>query len=107
MDDLSISDVLELRSLSEQSIVLNKFKVSPAEYWNWPDKVGDDTRGVEYDAQNARIALKGGPGWMHETATWLIGRDLLGDLKDRIGAATSSDYILTGSKSKYHLKPTI
>ncbi|KAI7977231.1 hypothetical protein EIK77_005863 [Talaromyces pinophilus] len=61
LDDLSINDVLELRSLSEQSIVLDKFKVSPAEYWNWLDKVGDDICGVEYYAQNARIVLKGGP----------------------------------------------
>ena len=49
MDDLSINDVPELRSLSEQCIVLDKFKVSPAEYWNWLDKVGDDIYGAEYD----------------------------------------------------------
>jgi hypothetical protein len=61
LEDLSINDVLELRNLSEQSIVLGKFNVSPAEYWNWLDKFGDDIRGVEYDAQNTRIVLKGGP----------------------------------------------
>ncbi|KAF3389684.1 hypothetical protein DPV78_011667 [Talaromyces pinophilus] len=71
LDDLSINDVLELRSLSEQCIVLDKFRASPAEYWNWLDKFGDDIRGVEYDAQNAR---------------------------EKLSAATGSDYILTGRK---------
>lgn len=105
LDDLSINDVLELRSLSEQSIVLDKFKVSPAEYWNWLDKVGDDIRGVEYDAQNARIVLKGGPGWIHEAAADTV-REVFYQIRDRLSAATGSDYVLTGSKSEYYLKPT-
>lgn len=105
MDDLSINDVLELRSLSEQSIVLSKFKVSPGEYWNWLDKVGDDIRGVEYDAQNARIILKGGPCWIHEAAADIV-REVFYQIRDRLSSATGSDYVLTGSKSEYYLKPT-
>jgi hypothetical protein len=97
LDDLSADDVIELRRISERSLVLDKFKVSPAEYWNWLDKVGDDIRGVEYDAQNERIVLKERPGWMHEAATWLIGRRLFGELEDRLSAATGSRYFLTGS----------
>lgn len=103
MADLSASDIIELRSLSEQSIILDKFKISPAEYSNWLDKVGNDIRGVEYDAQNARIVLKGGPGWMHEAATGII-TELLFSLRDRMSAATGSDYIWTGSKGKHYLR---
>lgn len=105
LDDLSVDDVIELRRVSEQSIVLDKFKVSPAQYYDWLDKVGDDIRGVEYNAQNACIILKGGPGWMHEAATGVIYRRLFGELEDRLSAATSSLYVLTGSKSEYNLKP--
>ncbi|GAD97168.1 hypothetical protein TSTA_041500 [Paecilomyces variotii No. 5] len=97
LDDLSADVVVELRRISEGSLVLDKFKVPTAEYWNWLDKVGDDIRGVEYDAQNARIALKGGPGWMHEAASQLINSRLLRELEDRLSAATGSRYFLTGS----------
>ena len=55
LDDLSTDDILELRSLSEQPVVLDKLKVRHAEYSNWPDKVGDVIRGVEYDAKSACI----------------------------------------------------
>lgn len=95
LDKLSAEDVMELRRTSERSLVLDK--VSPAEYLNWLDKVGDDIRGVEYDAQNACIVLKGCPGWMHEAATGVIYRRLFGELEDRLSAATVSDYMLTGS----------
>jgi hypothetical protein len=104
LDDLSVDDVIELRSLSEQSIVLDQFKVSPAQYHDWLDKVGDDIRGVEYNALNACIILKGGPGWMHEAATGIIYRRLFGVLEDRL-SATSSLYVLTGSKSEHNLRP--
>jgi hypothetical protein len=49
-----------LRRTSERSLVLDK--ISPAEYLSWLEKAGDDIRGVEYDAQNARIVLKGCAG---------------------------------------------
>lgn len=103
LDDLSADDVLEIRCLSEQSIIINKFKVTFAQYCDWLDRIGDDIRGVEYDAQNACIIVKGGPGWMREAATWLIGTRLLGELEDRLSAATGSPYDLTGSIGKYRL----
>ncbi|KAH8697893.1 hypothetical protein BGW36DRAFT_397510 [Talaromyces proteolyticus] len=62
LDDLSADDVVEL--------------------------VGNNIRGVEYNAQNAYITLKGGPRWMHEAAR---------PLEDRMSAATGSFYFLTGS----------
>lgn len=95
LDNLSAEDVMELRRTSERSLVLDK--VSPAEYLNWLDKVGDDIRGVEYDAQNACIVLKGCPDWMRDAASQLISSRLFRDLQDRLKAATGSDYILTGS----------
>jgi hypothetical protein len=104
LDDLSVDDVIELRRISEHSLVLDKFKVAPAEYWNWLDKVGDDIRGVEYNAQNACIILKGGSGWMHETAADVV-REVFYLIRDRLVAATGSRYFLTGSKSEYNLKP--
>ncbi|KUL89440.1 hypothetical protein ZTR_04308 [Talaromyces verruculosus] len=97
LDDLSINYVLELRSLSERCIVLDKFKISPAEYWNWLKKVGGDICGVEYDAQNARIVLKGGPSWMHEAATGVV-YVFYDKIREKLSAATGSDYILIGSK---------
>lgn len=103
-DDLSADDIIELRRISEHSLVLNKFKISPAEYWNWLNKVGDDIRGVKYDAQNACVVLKGRPSWMHETTIGIV-YELLLPLRDRMGAATGLDYALTGSKSEYDLEP--
>ncbi|OKL58738.1 hypothetical protein UA08_06187 [Talaromyces atroroseus] len=94
LDNLSAEDVMELRRTSERSPVLDK--VSPAEYLNWLDKVGDDIRGAEYDAQNACIVLKGCPGWMHEAAADVV-REVFYQIRDRLSAATGSDYILTGS----------
>jgi hypothetical protein len=96
LDDLSADDLTELRCVSEHSLVLDKSKVSPAEYWNWLDKIGDDIRGVEYDAQNARIVLKGGPGWMHEAAADVV-REVFYQIRDRLSAATGSEYFLTGA----------
>jgi hypothetical protein len=61
---------MELRRTSERSLVLDK--VSPAEHLNWLDKVGDDIRGIEYDAQKACIILKGCAGWMHEAAADVV-----------------------------------
>ncbi|EED23099.1 hypothetical protein TSTA_065540 [Talaromyces stipitatus ATCC 10500] len=95
-EDLAVDDIIELRRISESSRVLDKFKVSRAEYWNWLDKIGDDTRGVEYDAQNARIVLKGGLGWMHEAAADVV-RKVLYQIRDRLNATTGSRYFLTGS----------
>jgi hypothetical protein len=97
LDDLSADDVIELRHLSERSLVIDKFKVSPAEYRYWLDKVGDDIRGVEYDTQNACLVLKERPGWMHETVTRVIDSRLFGDLEDMLSATTGSRYFLTGS----------
>ncbi|EED14725.1 hypothetical protein TSTA_042000 [Talaromyces stipitatus ATCC 10500] len=98
LDDLSAEDIMELRCLSEQSIIMDKFKVSPAQYYDWLDKISDGIRGVEYDAQNACIILKGGPGWMREAATGIL-YELLLPLRDRMSAATGSLYFLTGSKN--------
>lgn len=96
LDDLSADDITELRRVSEHSLVIDKFKVSAAEYWNWLDKIGDEIRGVEYDAQNACIILKGGPGWMHEAATDVV-REVFYQIRDRLNAATGSRYSLTSS----------
>ena len=85
---------MELRRTSECSLALDK--VSSAEYLNWLYKVGDDICGVEYDAQNASIVLKGCPGWMHEAAAD-VARKVFHQIRDRLSAATSLDYILTGS----------
>jgi hypothetical protein len=104
LDDLSADDVIELRSLFEQSIVLEKFKVARTEYWNWLDKIGDDICGVEYDAQNACIVLKGCPGWMHEAVADAV-YEVFYQIRDRLSAATGSRYILTGSKCEYDLEP--
>lgn len=104
LDDLSIEDVTELRYISEHSLILDKLKVSPSEYREWLDKVGEDIRGVEYDAQNACIVLKGGPSWMHEATIGII-YELLLPLRDRMSAATRSNYTLMGSKSEYNLEP--
>lgn len=94
LDNLSAEDIMELRRKSEHSLVLDN--VSSAEYLKWLDKVGDDIRGVEYDAQNACIVLKGYPGWMHEAAVDEV-REVLCQIRDRLSAATGSSYILTGS----------
>ena len=94
LDDLSFLDVTVLRNLSHQCLVLDKFKISHAQYHDWLDKVGHNIRGVEYDAQNARIVLKGGPGWVRETAAGL-SKEFLGLLRDKLSAATGSPYFLT------------
>ncbi|EED14672.1 hypothetical protein TSTA_041500 [Talaromyces stipitatus ATCC 10500] len=86
LDDLSAEDLIELRRVSERSFAIDKFKL---------DEVGSICS-VEYDAQNARIILRGGPEWMHEAAPALIG-EFLGLLRDRLSAATGSRYFLTGS----------
>lgn len=86
LDDLSTEDVIELRHISEHSLMLDKFKVSPTEYCKWLEKVGDDIRGVEYDAQNACIVLKGCPSWMHEAAVGIV-YELLLPLQDKMSAA--------------------
>lgn len=95
LDDLSADDVIELRHVSERSLVIDKFKVSPAEYQHWLGKVGDDIRGVEYDAQNACLVLKERPGWMHEAAIGVV-YELLLPLRDRL-SATGSRYFSSGS----------
>ena len=97
LDDLSADDVNELRRISEQSIIIDKFKISTAEYFDWYyNKVGDEIRGVEYDAQNACIILKGGPGWMHEAATD-VTRVFLNEIRNKLSEITGSRYALTGS----------
>ncbi|EED17828.1 NAD dependent epimerase/dehydratase, putative [Talaromyces stipitatus ATCC 10500] len=73
--DLSADGVIELRRHSEQSIAIDKFKVS-----------------------SAYNDIRGGPGWIHEDAAALIGK-FLGLLRDRLSAATDSRYFLTGSKN--------
>lgn len=98
LDDLSADDIIELRCTSESSLVIDKFKVSSAEYRDWIHKVGDDIRGVEYDARNARIVLKGGPGWIHETAADVV-REVLYQIRDRLNTAPGPRYSLSGSKS--------
>lgn len=101
LDDLSTDDIVELRRVSESSIIIDKFRVSPAQYYGWVEKFHDGIRGVEFDAQNACLVVKGGPGPMHETATCLIGTTLFRDLEDTLSKATGLDYDLTGSTGKY------
>lgn len=98
LDDLSADDIAELRCISQQSLIIDKFKISRAQYWDWVAKVGDDIRGVEFNAQDGCIILKEYPGWMHEAATHLLSR-LFIDLEDRLSAATGSYYDSTGSTS--------
>ncbi|KAF3407157.1 hypothetical protein DPV78_000013, partial [Talaromyces pinophilus] len=97
LNDLSADDIIELRHISESSLVIDKFKVSSAEYWDWINKVGDNIRGVEYDARNAPIVLKGGRKWMHEAATGVI-YVFLDKIRDTLNAATGLDYSLSGGK---------
>lgn len=104
LNDLSADNIIELRRISEHSLILDKFKVSSAEYWNWLDKVGDDIRGVECDAQNACIVLKGCPGWMYEAVIDVIRRRLFSELEDRLSTATSLNYVSISSKSEYNLE---
>lgn len=61
LDDLSADDIIELRHLSEQSIVINKFKIFPAQYYDWLDRIGNNIYSVEYDAQHAYVILKEDP----------------------------------------------
>ncbi|KAF4944763.1 hypothetical protein F66182_18642, partial [Fusarium sp. NRRL 66182] len=81
-----------VRSLADLSVEFLLLSIR-----EWLDKVGDDIRGVEYDAQNACIVLKGGPSWMHEATIGII-YELLLPLRDRMSAATRSNYTLMGSK---------
>lgn len=96
LDDLTAETVIELRHISDCSLVLDKFNVSPAAFWNWYDKLGDDTRGVEYDAQIARIVLKEYPGWMHEAVTGVVN-GFLGEIRRKLNDATGLWYHLVGS----------
>ncbi|KAH8696470.1 hypothetical protein BGW36DRAFT_428478 [Talaromyces proteolyticus] len=95
LDDLSADNAIELRRISERSLVINKFKIASAEYQNWINKVGDDIRGVEYDAQNACIMLKERPGRMNEAAADVV-REVFHQIRDRL-SGTGSRYFLTGS----------
>ncbi|OKL55671.1 hypothetical protein UA08_09025 [Talaromyces atroroseus] len=96
LDDLSANDITELRRISEHSLVLDKFKISPTEYRNWLDTVGNDIRGVEYDAQKACLVLKERPGWMHGTAAGIV-YGLLFSLQYRLESTTGIRYLSTGS----------
>ncbi|PCH08374.1 Hypothetical protein PENO1_007020 [Penicillium occitanis (nom. inval.)] len=96
LEDLSADDIAELRCVSQQSLIINKFEISPTQYWNWVGKVGD--YGVEFDAQDKCIVLKEYPGWMHEATTHSLSR-LFMDLEDRLSAATGLYYDSTGSTS--------
>ncbi|KAH8692373.1 hypothetical protein BGW36DRAFT_363365 [Talaromyces proteolyticus] len=95
LSDLSADKVDELRRVSENSIVINKFKVSPTEYHDWLNKIGNDNRGIEFDAQNACLILKGRSGWMHEAATGII-YIFFDKIRERLSAAGSRCF-LTGS----------
>lgn len=103
LDDLSADDVIELRRLSEHSLVLNKFKVSPTAYRDWLDKIGGDIRGVEYDAQNAYVVLKGCPGFMHEAATGVL-HEFLVEIRKKLNDATGLCYYLSGSQGEHNLE---
>lgn len=99
LDDLSLDIISELRRISRNSFVIEKFTVSPTQYYEWIKKVGDDYHGVEYDAQNACLILREHPRWMHETTTLLVNR-CLDKINGRLMAATGSYYDLTGSNGK-------
>lgn len=101
LDDLSVDDIIELRNASEQSIVLDKFKISPTQYHDWLSNVagGESVRGMEYDAQNACIVLKGRPGLTHEAATSVV-HVFLDRIREKLETATGSFYFLTGSKGR-------
>jgi hypothetical protein len=48
LENLSREDVLELRHLSQRSLVIDKFRVSCADYMNWTENIVDGyIRGVE------------------------------------------------------------
>lgn len=96
LNDLSASDILELRRLSERTLVIDKFSVSRTEYSDWLGQAEDGIRGVEYDAQNARIILKGSSSWMHEAAAGVV-RDVLRQIREELRDATGSLFELTGS----------
>jgi hypothetical protein len=73
LNDLSADDIIELGHISKRSLVINKVRVSLTDYRNWLDKlVGDDIRGVEYDAQNTCLVLKEFPGLIHEVAADVV-----------------------------------
>ncbi|KAI7969098.1 hypothetical protein EIK77_006003 [Talaromyces pinophilus] len=98
LDDLSADDIIELRHLSEQSIVINRFKIFPAQYYDWLDRIGDNICGVEYDAQHACVILKGGPSWMHEAAADVIHCPLAGKFR---GSSKQADASLKKSKAEW------
>lgn len=98
LEDLTADEIAELRCVSQQSLVIDKFEISPTQYWDWVGKVGDN--GVEFNAQDECIILKEYPGWMHEATTHMLSR-LFNDLEDRLGANTGSYYDSTGSTSMY------
>ena len=86
LEDLSADDIAELRCVSQQSLSISEYEISPTRYWNSVGKVGD--YGVEFDAQDKCIILKEYPGWMHEATTHSLSR-LFMDLEDTLSAATS------------------
>lgn len=101
LEELSADDIAELRRVSQQPLIINKFEISHTQYRNWVGKVGDD--GVEFDAQDKCTILKEYPGWMHEATTHSLSR-LFIDLEDRLSAATGLYYDSTGSTSKYTIR---
>lgn len=99
LDDLSLDIISAVRRISRNSLIIDKFTVSPAQYYKWVKKVGVDYRGVEYDAQNACLILREHPRRMHEATTLLVNR-CLDQINGRLRAATGSYYDLMGSNGK-------
>lgn len=97
LENLSREDALELRHLSKRSLVIDKFRVSWADYVNWTENIVDGCiRGVEYDAENERLVLREHPVWMHEVAIGEVSR-VFSLTKDILIALTGEPFFITGS----------
>lgn len=99
LDDLTLDIISEIRRRSRNPFTIRRFTVSPTQYYEWVKKVGDDYRGVEYDAQNSCLILREHPRWMHKSTTLLVNR-CLDQINGRLMAATGSYYDLMGSNGK-------
>jgi hypothetical protein len=97
--DLTVENIQELRAVSEQSLTIEKFNVTPREYLEWADDRVEDLQGVELDAQKGRLVLKAYPSLIHEVTVTTIMR-MLQPLVDRLETATQTGFLWTGSTGK-------
>lgn len=99
LENLTREDVLELRHISKRSLVIDKFRVSSADYMNWIENILDRyVRGVEYDDENERLVLREHPVWMHEVAIGEVSR-VFSLTEDILTALTGKFFFITGSAS--------